>query len=210
MGIKDFKHHDSCQSNDCETLTSGSWQLLYCNNCKANIKDKLECDHRHQLIVFELDSGMKQLRKYCSKCHSLTSNPEKQNGYDIAKLPHKKLSLHHAFYDQFIENERIEADKLFSTKLQELKKEESKFVKNEYSEYLKTETWRQKRKRVLERDDFKCQICGENAEHIHHLDYAHKFNEYLFELVSLCAYCHREYYHPVPISDYDPELDDKF
>jgi 5-methylcytosine-specific restriction endonuclease McrA len=40
-----------------------------------------------------------------------------------------------------------------------------------------------------------CKICGDKAEQVHHLTYAHVYDEYTFELVSLCKKCHHEKYH---------------
>jgi hypothetical protein len=64
-----------------------------------------------------------------------------------------------------------------------------------YDEYRRSEAWRRKRQLVLKRAAGLCEGCGSApATEVHHLTYAHIFGEYLFELVALCAACHRDYH----------------
>lgn len=61
-----------------------------------------------------------------------------------------------------------------------------------YNEYLKSDEWLKKRTRVLERANNQCEGCrNRRATQVHHLNYKHVFNEFLFELVALCDECHR-------------------
>ena len=65
-----------------------------------------------------------------------------------------------------------------------------------HEEYLKTEKWRKKRERVMERDGGKCQAClRRKAAHAHHLTYTRHKNEPLFDLIAVCRVCHEEL-HP--------------
>jgi 5-methylcytosine-specific restriction endonuclease McrA len=60
-----------------------------------------------------------------------------------------------------------------------------------YDEYLKTDAWRAKRRKVLQRAGGICEGCSERqAEHVHHKTYEHAGRELLFELVALCRECH--------------------
>lgn len=60
-----------------------------------------------------------------------------------------------------------------------------------YDAYLGSDRWRDKRRRVLERDNHTCQAClVRKATQVHHLAYRHVFNEPLFDLVAICAVCH--------------------
>lgn len=62
----------------------------------------------------------------------------------------------------------------------------------EYQSYLRTDTWKDKRNRVLARDKYVCQAClRRNATEVHHTTYEHIMNEPLFELISICDVCHR-------------------
>ena len=70
---------------------------------------------------------------------------------------------------------------------------ESPARKAEYAAYLQTPDWASKRKAVLEHDDWICQGCLEaRATEVHHLTYAHRGDELLFELTSLCRECHQK------------------
>jgi ribosomal protein S27AE len=61
----------------------------------------------------------------------------------------------------------------------------------EYSAYLLTPEWRQRRERVLKRDNYQCQAClNAFATEVHHLNYDHVGNEPLFDLVAICKPCH--------------------
>jgi 5-methylcytosine-specific restriction endonuclease McrA len=61
----------------------------------------------------------------------------------------------------------------------------------EYSDYLNSQEWKQKRSLVLKRDNYTCTGCGvARATQVHHLTYKHIYNEFLFELTSLCDECH--------------------
>lgn len=60
-----------------------------------------------------------------------------------------------------------------------------------YSEYLASPEWAEKRRRVLDRADYRCEGCGERqATQVHHLTYARVGKEMLFDLVAVCDYCH--------------------
>lgn len=60
-----------------------------------------------------------------------------------------------------------------------------------YHEYLRSESWRQKRVLVLRRANYVCEGClKEPAAQVHHLNYDHVFDELLFDLVAICDNCH--------------------
>jgi hypothetical protein len=67
--------------------------------------------------------------------------------------------------------------------------------KKSYSEKLKDPRWQDKRNEILERDNHRCQLCGDNTEplHVHH-KYYQNFKEpwdYPNEsLITLCEKCH--------------------
>ncbi len=63
-----------------------------------------------------------------------------------------------------------------------------------YADKLKDPRWQKKRLEIFQRDNWKCQICGEDKEtlHIHHLAYFYcEPWDYLEEhLITLCELCH--------------------
>lgn len=64
----------------------------------------------------------------------------------------------------------------------------------QYTEYIESDAWRQKRLARLAIDGRVCQAkmdgCTGAAEEVHHWTYQHFGNEPLFELVSVCRVCH--------------------
>lgn len=60
-----------------------------------------------------------------------------------------------------------------------------------YQQYLQSKEWAQKKKPVLVRDNYCCQLCGEVENlNVHHLTYNRVGDEALFDLVTLCRYHH--------------------
>lgn len=64
--------------------------------------------------------------------------------------------------------------------------------KKRYLEYLQSNEWFAKRAKVLDRDQYICQGClSKTATQVHHLTYDNVFNEFLWQLVSICEECHK-------------------
>lgn len=69
------------------------------------------------------------------------------------------------------------------------------------------ENWIRKRKQTLERDEYQCQHCRTSEDlHVHHIRKIRKFDEpedanYLENLVTLCAECHRAW-EGIPLRPY--------
>jgi len=66
-----------------------------------------------------------------------------------------------------------------------------------YSEKLKHPKWQKKRLEIMERDKFKCKLCGdeETMLQIHHKEYVNGNDPWDYEdreLITLCEHCHIE------------------
>ncbi len=63
----------------------------------------------------------------------------------------------------------------------------------QYGKYLKTTHWIEIRATILERDCYKCRLCGEKYDilHVHHNTYKRLGHENLTDLITLCQKCHR-------------------
>lgn len=64
-----------------------------------------------------------------------------------------------------------------------------------YRDYLLTPEWQATRKRILERDEYRCQIC--NSPHrlnVHHRDYSRRGYENDTDLTTLCQGCHQVFH----------------
>ena len=63
-----------------------------------------------------------------------------------------------------------------------------------YQEYLKSDLWKSIRARVLERDNYKCRLCGKHATQVHHRHYGIRTmkGKTLTHLMSVCGGCHQK------------------
>ena len=59
----------------------------------------------------------------------------------------------------------------------------------EYREYLRTEDWREKKRKKLKRNR-RCGICGDPQIDIHHLNYRNLFDVEQSDLRKMCRRCH--------------------
>lgn len=65
-----------------------------------------------------------------------------------------------------------------------------------YSEYLRSDEWRERRKRHLEYAGNRCQLCNSDRQplHVHHRTYERRGFERSADLVVLCADCHEAFH----------------
>lgn len=66
------------------------------------------------------------------------------------------------------------------------------FSKN-YLDYLQSDGWKEKRQLRLQKDSFKCQLCGkDNNLQVHHLNYRNLGKENIdHDIITLCEGCHK-------------------
>lgn len=68
-----------------------------------------------------------------------------------------------------------------------------------FNKYLESDSWRQRRSRVMKRASGQCEGCQTKpATQVHHLTYDHVFEEFLFELVAICDECHARLHRKSP------------
>ena len=70
-----------------------------------------------------------------------------------------------------------------------------KNFREKYSKYLQSKEWKDFRLTVLARDDYKCLLCGEYANHVHHLNYQYWIktgHSHSLHCASLCRFCHEK------------------
>ena len=161
--------------------------ILYCDRCNRVMHENNPCEHKHVPLKIKTSNGVIQIRLFCEKCYRLDGKPHKHSDYNLNELQERSLSEYNEFYDKLCEDDKNDINSFISSI--RLDKREK------YRKYLLSERWLWIRRAVLDRDKYRCQICGSNAEEVHHLTYEHLENEFLFELVSLCRRCHIENYH---------------
>ncbi len=141
---------------------------------------EIEClSHNMQFVKFTRQDGIQNLRRQCFCCGELSMDLKKslvENFDDVQEFNNDLRYLKDEFYKQVIMG------------LHKIKNDEAW---DKYNEYLNSEKWELKRKKVLERDNYLCQACLTNrAEQIHHLTYNNIYDEPLYELLSVCKRCH--------------------
>ena len=61
-----------------------------------------------------------------------------------------------------------------------------------YNEYLKSEEWKELRKKAIDRDDGKCVFCNRRFREVHHVTYPKRFSlDHIDNLLVVCEKCHR-------------------
>lgn len=78
----------------------------------------------------------------------------------------------------------------------------------EYTEYLKSEHWIERRQAALKWWDDRCTLCnGEGELHVHHRSYANLGQEPLSDLVVLCKSCHELFHNKITKQPEEAEID---
>lgn len=193
------------------TILEGKYDFYgYCPNCfdfVGVIKEVGNCCKQPEKVFVRhtISDGRFQLKKQCKNCATSEGRC----------YPHKTVENIHAlipsnYHRESINNE-IRCDELEwmrasinAQKTHDLTIVEKNKEYENYKDYLRSPEWRRKRKLVLKRDLYICQACLVNsATEVHHITYEHVFNEFLFELVSVCRHCHEN------ISSLDASLNHK-
>lgn len=107
----------------------------------------------------------------------------------VSEILCKKKIIKHNWADSFFKSvpqEEADTIKCYSHVFRTIRA----LHKELYHDYLQSPEWKAKRNAVLERDKHKCRICDGKADRVHHMTYDRKFNEPLYDLISVCKECH--------------------
>lgn len=188
----DQQHQITCSK--CNNIylqrQSKYFSFLICKTCLEVKKSQFEhttwCPTPRVIQVKRTYDGSKiYAYEQCSTCGLKIKGPISQKGLNMNSLPLFDEELSNAL------NEEIYKEYFaIQEELGDIKKN-SFFSK--YEEYLNSNIWKDKRDRVLKRDNYVCQACLRNkATEVHHKTYKHVFDEPLFELTSVCRSCHEK------------------
>lgn len=85
-------------------------------------------------------------------------------------------------------------DKLSSKPQQAIKK---RLPKYKYKEYINSQEWREKAKKIRKRDGNVCRLCNSKDKelHVHHSTYDRLGCEDDNDLITLCAPCHKKFHN---------------
>lgn len=69
--------------------------------------------------------------------------------------------------------------------------------KTKYHEYINSQKWKNKAKKIRKRDDYTCRLCNaKDVElHVHHSTYERLGCETDNDLITLCAPCHKKFHN---------------
>lgn len=154
--------------------------------------DNHTCQHPSARYVYRIYSNnVKHYGKQCLKCGEWKNMAKR-------KIPRSKLSNLPEYNSELRDKWQKDAQAARELEWQEkqalwAKERQAKDDAwwKEYTAYLKTIDWHDRRHKALERDNNLCQACLEmRATQVHHTTYKHGFDAPIFALVSICDDCH--------------------
>ena len=169
-----------------------------------------ECKHERRTRVLVPDkNGNKHLKDQCLSCGSPLGSARPRSEADPSTPDWDKT-----LFESLKRKREEERITLYRSHIR-LQTEQKAQGQDDYSAYRKSPEWQKKRLKVLERAKGICEGCGEEpASVIHHLTYAHIYDELLFELVALCqdchAKCHPDHEEESPSDDEFSEFESEF
>lgn len=149
---------------------------------KPNTEDIWHCDHIEQKLVQFHDCAGRLSYRYQCQCCGTNTKSVKTNSLTIDQKANAGR------WDESIkDNWRESRLEIYRDEKRQYKQGQ----RREYEAYINSSTWDQKRQLVLKRANGVCEGCGQaEPTQVHHLTYDNFTNEFLFELVALCAPCH--------------------
>lgn len=143
--------------------------------------------HEFVTVEFKQTDGRPYWRNQCRLCGEMNGACKKPAAPVAEGVRGIELSELRARYSESARN-------ITQARIAELQNEKNADWWRRYNEYLRSPEWEARRNLVLDRDNFECQArlpgCAHIANHVHHLNYDHVFNEPLFDLESVCKSCH--------------------
>lgn len=150
-----------------------------------------QCDHNFILCRRVLSNLSVQYGNQCQTCGTWNAVKKKSlMPQEMLNAPDFDDSISIAYFEKRQEEYRKDFSASVIDRMVELREKNAKWWAD-YNEYLRSDKWRDKRARVLERDARICQAClKRSATQVHHKTYDHVFDEPLFDLISICDVCH--------------------
>lgn len=165
----------------------GPVQLRCTNALEADYREWLtrECQHSaNALVRIDASNGAPMYRKQCVKCGLPSGQWIKRHLIaDESSVRTVPTDFRARYEDERRKDWRSIQD-------EHLRRQETEGGAK-YAIYLQSSAWRDRRAKVLKRAKGLCEGCAEQkATQVHHLNYRHVGNEFLFELVAVCDSCH--------------------
>ena len=169
--------------------------LHHCENCYNFIEVKLgDCCHNPNVIQIHTQfcNDTIHKRNFCKNCYKIFKAQKKVVGEKLFYLDKNRSDIARELYYTY--------KSAFSKRKYQIFENARKLKQDnwydKYEAYINSDTWKEKRKTILARDNYICQICKTNkAVQVHHLTYKRMGNEQDFDLVSVCLPCHELEHH---------------
>lgn len=173
----------------CKAVSGSSLSSLYWGTDLSldTIMAREGVAHKNQLAKLAGPAVSDMLCVDCSAAYVATSRTTANSDFQYHSNPYHPYRCKTCDQEHKRQKERrhYEAYKQKQARIEELKW-------MPYKGYLGTDEWSQKRRKVIERDDFKCRLCAAGGRlHVHHRTYARRGDEKLSDLVALCEDCHK-------------------
>ena len=179
---------NKCKGNNISLDKSYEFHNIYnCKDCHywtyQPIKDC--CRDPFKIIVIDRkDYPIYFIRQQCTHCGGCIDKAKPLNKKQYIDQVRDELN-HHRDKD-FRDNRSQEKETIRS-----LKTDYNHHNLSRYYIYLSSQTWKNKRQQVHDRDNNICQLCKiEVSEEVHHLTYKNLFDEPLGDLIAVCKMCH--------------------
>lgn len=153
-------------------------------NVSFVLPDLPSCEHAvRQLRLRTIQGGSKQWARQCLECGDAMGQAVKRevalaeiNGGEIVPFDDDLRRRYMENRNRFFEERRSARSEQWWAW---------------YNDYLLSEEWAERRRKVMHRCGGWCEGCADApAAHVHHLTYDHVGDELLFELVGVCEDCH--------------------
>lgn len=157
------------------------------------------CNHKYTEKTHRIyENGNDAIVLQCVDCGKHVSNikkSKKENINALRKFEEKKEKSLYEEYEHW-------ADKRYNELKRKKKEHDAKIRKDIYegkyvfkvnktfNTYYDSQQWAWARKKILKRDNHKCQSCNQDATCVHHITYERLGEESHFDLISLCKDCH--------------------
>lgn len=154
-----------------------------------DVEKRFNCKHATTRLTYRVYSnGATHFTEQCVRCGDAVQSVRK----DSISVKDRRLAP--AFNEKLRRDWRTEKSSAYAERRAHWNSARDQVQidrRKQYSEYLKSEKWHDKRQRVLERDGYLCQACRKRrAKQVHHITYERIFDEPLFDLVAICKTCH--------------------
>jgi hypothetical protein len=161
--------------------------LLRKQEAKERVISKYACSHPDQILTrFVCTNNAIQFVMQCTACKARVGSPISHN-----KLSRKQKDNAPLFDEDGRAARREEISYQYAMNREKFN---SARWWAEYTKYLASDEWKNKRSRVMARDNKRCTEqrpgCTKQADEVHHLSYKNVGNEPMEDLTAVCHHCH--------------------